>query len=258
MPDRRVCRILFVLSGGLRSRGRDASTRPRLGIRCRTGDPPDVASGTRNDGSLRRARTRSERIEESVDGRSHACRTPVQDVRVDHRGRDVFVAEELLDGADIASIFEQMGGERVPEGVAGSPFPDSRVPHRSADGPLHDGLVEMMTASLTRRCLMVGSRGGENPLPGPFAASRRRLSRQGVGKLRPSLRPVRGRFGVGHASGRDGPITSVPECREESRRGPSFPSRAGRRSDAARNPRPSRGVDSTRAAAVPIRRAVRP
>jgi len=136
--------------------------------------------------ALRRARRRSGRFEEPVDGRLHACRAPIQDVRVDHRGRDVFVAEELLDGAELASIFEQMGGERMPESVAGGPFADLRVSHRSADGPLHDGLVEMMTASLTRTWLTVGSRGGENPLPGPFAASHRQLSRQGVGQLDPA------------------------------------------------------------------------
>ena len=38
----------------------------------------------------------------------------VKDMRVDHRGADVFVAEQLLDGPDVVTGFEQMGGEGMP------------------------------------------------------------------------------------------------------------------------------------------------
>jgi len=45
--------------------------------------------------------------------------TPIQDVGVDHRGPDVGVAQELPNGSDVVAVLQQMGGERVLEGVAG-------------------------------------------------------------------------------------------------------------------------------------------
>lgn len=44
--------------------------------------------------------------------------TAVQDMRIDHRGADVLVPEQLLDGADVVSRFEQMCSEGVTERVA--------------------------------------------------------------------------------------------------------------------------------------------
>jgi len=43
--------------------------------------------------------------------------TSAQDVGVDHGGADVFVTEALLDGPDVGSGFEQVGGEGVAEDV---------------------------------------------------------------------------------------------------------------------------------------------
>ena len=43
--------------------------------------------------------------------------TPVGDVRVQLGGRQVCVAEHLLDGAQVGPSFEQVGRERVPEQV---------------------------------------------------------------------------------------------------------------------------------------------
>ena len=34
----------------------------------------------------------------------------LKDVGVDHGGFDIFVAEEYLDGADVVSVLEQVGG----------------------------------------------------------------------------------------------------------------------------------------------------
>jgi hypothetical protein len=38
-------------------------------------------------------------------------RTSIDDVRVDHRGSQVVMTEQLLDGADVVARFEQMGCE---------------------------------------------------------------------------------------------------------------------------------------------------
>src|SRR6266404_9197860 len=49
-----------------------------------------------------------------TDGRGSA----IQHVRVDHRGGDVLVAEELLHGPDVVSGFQKMCCERMPERMA--------------------------------------------------------------------------------------------------------------------------------------------
>ena len=53
------------------------------------------------------------RIEEPVRGASHACRPPVEHVRVDLCGADIPVPEELLNGADVVPVLEEMRRERV-------------------------------------------------------------------------------------------------------------------------------------------------
>lgn len=40
-------------------------------------------------------------------------------MKVNHGGFDRGVAEERLEGTDVGAILEKMGGERMPEGVAG-------------------------------------------------------------------------------------------------------------------------------------------
>jgi hypothetical protein len=42
----------------------------------------------------------------------------VANVGVNHCRGDVFVAQQFLDGPDIVSILEQVGGEAVPKGMA--------------------------------------------------------------------------------------------------------------------------------------------
>ena len=53
-----------------------------------------------------------------IDRALHAQAPAIQNVRIDHRSTDVRVAEQLLDGSDVVSGFEQMCGEGVPQGVA--------------------------------------------------------------------------------------------------------------------------------------------
>jgi hypothetical protein len=48
------------------------------------------------------------------------------DVGVDFGGFDIGVAKQFLDGADVFSGFEQVGGEGVAEGVGSDPFGDIR------------------------------------------------------------------------------------------------------------------------------------
>jgi hypothetical protein len=102
-------------------------------------------------------------------------------MRIDHRGTDVPVAEELLDGADVVVVLEQVGREGVSEGVARGELGNAR----GADGVLHraleNGFVEMMAATLAGEPVHVEPCGGEDPLPRPFAPGMRVLPQEGSG-----------------------------------------------------------------------------
>jgi len=86
-------------------------------------------------------------------------------VGVDHRGFDVLVTQELLDRPNIIAIFDQVGGERVPERVAARRPRDSDVAHRLLHGSLHHGLVQVMTPLDMRPRVVTPMVGREDPLP---------------------------------------------------------------------------------------------
>lgn len=55
----------------------------------------------------------------------YAAGAALQDVRIDHGGRHVFVPQKLLHGADVGAGLQQVSGEAVPESVAGHTFSQS-------------------------------------------------------------------------------------------------------------------------------------
>jgi hypothetical protein len=61
-------------------------------------------------------------------------------------GFDVGVAEQFLDGADVFSGFEQMGGEGVAEGVGGNSFFDAGFTEGTLKSVGVGAGVEMMAA----------------------------------------------------------------------------------------------------------------
>jgi hypothetical protein len=63
-------------------------------------------------------------------------------VGVDHRGLDA-VAEQLLDGADVVAELEQMGGERVAQGVAADLLRQAGGAGSPPDRALDDGGLEV-------------------------------------------------------------------------------------------------------------------
>ena len=44
---------------------------------------------------------------------AHASAATIQDMCIDHRCRDVCMTEQLLDGANVVTIFQQVRGEGV-------------------------------------------------------------------------------------------------------------------------------------------------
>lgn len=71
-------------------------------------------------------------------------------MRVDHRCSHILVSDELLDGADVVTPFQQMRCKGVPECVATGALAHSSVNHRPLYSPLHhldsddDGLERLI------------------------------------------------------------------------------------------------------------------
>ncbi len=82
-------------------------------------------------------------IEDAVSGTRDSARAAVEDVRIDHRGAHVVVAQQLLNRADVVPIFEEIGGEGVAQAVRGGSLGKAR----SADG-----------LDMTARCRTVSCR----------------------------------------------------------------------------------------------------
>ena len=85
---------------------------------------------------------------ESIQRAAHGLAAALKDVRVDHGGLDVFVAQPLLDGADIVVILQQVRGEAMPEGVARHALFKAGGTGGGADGFLLAALVQVMAPYL--------------------------------------------------------------------------------------------------------------
>jgi len=129
---------------------------------------------------------------EVVGGAADAEAALVEDVGVDHRGREFPVAEQFLDGADVVAGFEQVGGEAVAQCVAGGRLGDAGGTDGAADGALDAALVQVVAADDAR--VRVAPEGGcrEEPVPRPLQAGVRVLAREGVRQMdsRPAVPPV--------------------------------------------------------------------
>src|SRR5690349_6233473 len=97
------------------------------------------------------------------------------------------VAEEFLDGADIVTIVEQVGGEGVAEGVGGGEPGDPGGSAGGAGCALDNSLVHVVPAALPGRRVQVRGGGGEQPLPGPLAGGGRILAGDGVRQVDKTL-----------------------------------------------------------------------
>ncbi len=79
------------------------------------------------------------------------------------------MAEELLDGANVVTGFEEVGRKAVAKGVTRRRFADLRGFDGDVECPLNHGLVKMVAPTFARDWLAVDARRGEDPLPRPIA-----------------------------------------------------------------------------------------
>ncbi len=101
---------------------------------------------------------------------------------VDHRGLQVGVAQQILDGADIISGLKQVGGKRVPQGVDSHPLGDTGCGRCSLDMSLKGERVDVVPSYNLRSRIHRQVVGRKDPLPDPLFAGIRVFALQGVAK----------------------------------------------------------------------------
>ena len=118
---------------------------------------------------------RSERRLDPIDRALHAQPSAIRDVRVDHRGTDVGVPEQLLDGADIVSGLEEMSRKRMAQGVAAHALRQLRPARRLGDRPLNRRFVQMKPRQWPESRIAADASRRKYELPAPLGRSVRKL-----------------------------------------------------------------------------------
>src|SRR5438552_17967420 len=96
---------------------------------------------------------------------------------VDHGHRDVPVAQDLLDGADVVAALQKVSGEGVTESVTSHAFVDARSGGGAHDGALNDRFMQVM-AALAPCVVTPTPRRRKNPLPLPLCRRGKELPLQ--------------------------------------------------------------------------------
>src|SRR5689334_2491137 len=91
------------------------------------------------------------------------------------------MAEEFLHRSDVLPRLEQMGSERVPEGVAARRLGNFSGLDCFSDRALERLLADVMPADDPRPRVFTPVSSGKHPLPGPFLAGVRVLLRDSGG-----------------------------------------------------------------------------
>src|SRR5438552_1929185 len=101
-------------------------------------------------------------------GAGNALASLLEHVRVNHRGRHVAVAQQLLNRADVGSALEQRRGETVAESMRANHLSLSSPPRGDFDGLVYDAGVHVMAADDSSQRICRDLTGGKKVLPGPF------------------------------------------------------------------------------------------
>ena len=78
------------------------------------------------------------------------------------------MSQECLDGTDVSTTLEEVGGERVSEGMTGDSFGDVGFAGGISDEALQGVLMEVVTRMVSGPRMRAEFGGGEDELPGPF------------------------------------------------------------------------------------------
>src|SRR5450759_765622 len=72
-----------------------------------------------------------------IQGAGHALAALLEHMRVDHRGGDIGMAQEFLDGSDVCAPLQEVRRKTVPEGVRADDLGQGRPAYRHFDGLVH-------------------------------------------------------------------------------------------------------------------------
>ena len=98
--------------------------------------PARLAAAARDSPALSAAKHWS-RPSQPVEWTPNSKPASIQHVQLRHRRADVGMPEQLLHRANVVSVLEQMGRERMPEAVRPHALRDAGPPHRARHLPLH-------------------------------------------------------------------------------------------------------------------------
>jgi hypothetical protein len=118
-----------------------------------------------------------------VEGGFYGESAALQYMSVDHGGFDVLMPEEFLDGADVVSVLEEVGGEGVSECVRGDVFVNFGGFGGGTDGFLQQAGVEVVAHGLFGGGVHREGGGGEEVLPCGFAGGVGVFAGEGVGEV---------------------------------------------------------------------------
>ena len=83
----------------------------------------------------------------AVQWAAHRAAAAIEDVCIDHGGGDVAMAQQLLDGADIVAVFNEMCCETVAQRVTAALLGDIGLAYRCFHRFLHGADMTMMAAA---------------------------------------------------------------------------------------------------------------
>src|SRR6185312_6812772 len=133
--------------------------------------------------SQRRAASPPKLVEEDspIQRTQHPIPAAIEHMRVDLGGGRLLVAEQFLDGSDVLTGFQQVGGEGMAQRVASGGLDDARAIPRRLDRTLQPGLVHVMAAFHPIAWVHTAHRRGERILPSPVRGGTGVLARQRIG-----------------------------------------------------------------------------
>ena len=100
---------------------------------------------------------------------SHAQTGTVHHMGINLRRQHTLVTEQILHGADIITILQQMRGKGMPQRVAACPFADAAQLQACLYLPLQTRLLHMMPSFLARTRITRPRPRWKHPLPAPFS-----------------------------------------------------------------------------------------
>lgn len=111
---------------------------------------------------------------------------------IDHGGAHIFMAQKLLHGADVVTLFQKVGGEAVTKGVAADVLVHTCKICHCFDGSLQTVWMNVISSGLATPWIPGQTLGRKNILPSPLSISIGVLALKPVGEENTAVSPLQG------------------------------------------------------------------